>query len=180
MRSFKIDCLFHDLIKVLIIYPYKYFFIFAGFIFRFGSQHQPFFIFADTPVPAWWTQYPKKAPLLTGWLSGPVTANYKDQSENEILAIAIESLALIFNMDASALKTKLKYYIIRNWLVETFSNGAYSYPTLMQKNAANTLRMPIEGTIYFAGEAVATETTGTVDAALLSGKYAAEKIIKLQ
>ena len=141
---------------------------------------ESFFIFADTSVPAWWTQYPNKTPLLTGWLSGPLAVKYKDLIDGEILTMAIESLASIYNIDATALKSKLKYHTIKNWLTETFSIGAYSYPTLLQKHSVNILKTPVEETIYFAGEAITTETTGTVDSALMSGKEVAEKILKIR
>jgi len=142
------------------------------------ESKEPFFIFVDTFVPAWWTQYPNKTPLLTGWLSGPLAVKYKDLVDEEILTVAIESLASIYNIDAIALKRKLKHYMIKNWLTDTFSIGAYSYPTLSQNHSVNILKTPIEETIYFAGEAITTETTGTVDSALKSGKEVAEIILK--
>jgi len=144
------------------------------------KKREPFFIFADTSVPAWWTQYPDKTPLLTGWLSGPLAIKYKDLKEEDILTMAIESLASIYNIDATALKSKLKYHTIKNWLTDTFSLGAYSYPTLLQNHSVNILKTPVEETIYFAGEAITTETTGTVDSALVSGKEVAEKILKIR
>ncbi len=144
------------------------------------KNKEPFFIFADTSIPAWWTQFPSKTPLLTGWLSGPPAQKYKDHNDEEILTLAIESLASILKMDAKIIKQKLKFFIIKNWLKEPFSKGAYSYPALMKKQAVNLLRIAVQDTIYFAGEAIVTGTTGTVDAALISGKKVAEEILMLQ
>ena len=32
------------------------------------------FLLSDQPIPVWWTQYPNRHPVLTGWFGGPRTA----------------------------------------------------------------------------------------------------------
>ncbi|HEY9362232.1 MAG TPA: FAD-dependent oxidoreductase, partial [Chitinophagaceae bacterium] len=57
--------------------------------------------------------------------------------------------------------------------------GAYSYTTLQTKEAINEMLKSEAETLFFAGEALQEGTvTGTVEAALISGQKAAEKVLK--
>ena len=65
-----------------------------------------------------------------------------------------------------------------NWKKDPYSRGAYSYDTVGSIEAKKILNTPIEGTIYFAGEAFYEGTSpGTVEAALVSAKNVVEKIV---
>jgi monoamine oxidase len=139
--------------------------------------NKPFFIFADTFIPTWWTQLPDERPLLVGWLAGPDANKNSDLNENEFLEKAIASLAQIFKINPENLSKKLKTSKVYNWVKDPFCRGAYSYATLTTKKAIQILKEPIHDTLYFAGEAFAESGTGTVDAALQSGKEVATKIL---
>lgn len=141
-----------------------------------NNSAKPSYIFADTFIPTWWSQYPSEIPLLTGWMAGSKLKHYKDISEEEILQHSIASLATIFNYKPDVIKRKLKHHKIINWIHDPFSKGGYSYPTLTTKKARRVLQSPVKNTIYFAGEALAQNSTATVDAALSSGKEVAEAI----
>ena len=56
------------------------------------------FILSEAAIPTWWTQWPDRNPLLTGWLAGPNSEKYKSTGEEIILWEAISSLAYIFKM----------------------------------------------------------------------------------
>ena len=139
--------------------------------------YKPFFFFADTSIPTWWTQYPNERPLLTGWLAGPDANKYSTLNENEFLAKAIASLAEIFRITSEHLHKKLKTYKVYNWVKDPFCRGAYSYTTMTTKRAVRILKEPLQDTLYFAGEALVKSGTGTVDAALQSGDEVAKKIL---
>ena len=67
---------------------------------------------------------------------------------------------------------------IANWANEPFVYGAYSYSTLGSEQAKIQLTTPVEGTIFFAGEALYNgDAPGTVEAALVSGYQTAQQII---
>lgn len=138
---------------------------------------EPFFIFADTFIPTWWTQYPDEKPLLVGWLAGPDADKYSNLSDEKFLEKGIASLEKIFKMTSELLYKKLRTYKIYNWVKDPFCSGAYSYSTINTKKAVEFLKQPLQDTVYFAGEALAKSGTGTVDAALQSGQEVAEKIL---
>jgi monoamine oxidase len=70
----------------------------------------------------------------------------------------------------------IKAVAVFNWQNDPFASGAYSYATLHRMPAIDELRNPVEETIYFAGEALEPENTGTVEAALVSGNFVASLI----
>jgi len=136
------------------------------------------FILSDQAVPTWWTQYPKDSNLLTGWVGGPAAEEMKDRSDEEILHIAIASLANILALKPSFIQEKLKASHIANWTTVPYIRGSYSYATVETNRARDILTQPVEDTIYFAGEALYDgPAMGTVEAALDSGKKAAEAIL---
>lgn len=142
-----------------------------------NKTNEPFFIFADTFIPSWWTQFPDKKPLLVGWLAGPDANTHSNLNEDELFEKAISSLAAIFRIAPGDLDKKLRAYKIFNWVKDPYCRGAYSYSTIATKTAVKVLKKPLQNTLYFAGEALAKSGTGTVDAALQSGEEVAKKIL---
>lgn len=135
------------------------------------------FLFADTTVPTWWTQYPNKNGMITGWLAGPSSLQFKESTEEELLSQALQSLAILFHKDATEIRRLLKGYHIFNWTSDPFTRGAYVYEKLASKHAKRILNTPLENTLCFAGEGVYEgEQRGTVEGALLSGREAAAKL----
>jgi monoamine oxidase len=136
------------------------------------------FIFSNAFIPTWWTQYPNKNGLLTGWLAGPQASNLQNEADELIYEKAVESLCYIFSLEKSTLLHKIRAYKIHNWAAWPFSCGAYSFATLHTAEAIKVLGQPEGDTIYFAGEALLTgPMTGTVEAALNSGIDTARRII---
>jgi monoamine oxidase len=145
----------------------------------FWEDHQKniAFIFSDKKFPTWWTQLPDKTALLTGWLGGPPANELNGQSNDAMIAIALESLAGIFKTDISYLQSMLVSGHVINWANEPYIMGAYSYATPASADSKQVLNTPLENTIYFAGEAVYEGSSpGTVEAALTSGMNVAKKV----
>ena len=133
------------------------------------------FFHCDGTIPTWWTQYPDAHPVLTGWLPG--SEEFKHSSSNELLTLAIKSLADTFHIPEDVLHTQLRGSRIINWPADPFSQGAYSYPTPEATEARAVLAEPVHNQIFFAGEALYSgKETATVEAALASGKETAERI----
>jgi len=136
------------------------------------------FIFAKEAIPVWWTQAPNSEPVLTGWLAGPGTEKYKDADETALVQIALKSLSGIFSKSITELKADLLVSFSCNWVNNPFSKGAYTYITVEEPNAAVVLSNPVQGTLYFSGEATYNGPhVGTVEAALVSGKEVAERVM---
>lgn len=138
------------------------------------------FIFSDAEVPTWWTQHPIKNGLLTGWLAGPKAFALKGETNENLFAKAVQSLAYIFKVSEEFINKKIVAYKINNWTADSFARGAYSYATLDTYWAREVLAEPVEDTLFFAGEAFYKGTaTGTVESGLASGTETAHLMISL-
>ncbi len=136
------------------------------------------FLLSEAPVPTWWTQLPDTRPLLTGWLAGPAAQRLRTAPNEEILALALDSLAGLLNLPASELRAQLRASYVRNWGAEPYAYGAYSYPTVGAPAARAALATPVAGTLFFAGEGVYEgPAPGTVEAGLVSGQVAARAML---
>lgn len=136
------------------------------------------FVISNEWMPVWWTQTPEETTTLTGWMGGPKATAVKILTDEEVLQKSVQSLASIFNVREDEVRQMLTAAKVFNWADNSFAQGAYSYATPATKEALTVLQTPVEGKLYFAGEAIYSgEHPGTVEAALASGKQAAEKII---
>lgn len=135
------------------------------------------FLFSDAFVPTWWTQKPSDVPLLTGWLSGPIvqTLPHDDPS---LLEHAYKSLCYLFGCKQELLMKEIRAAKVIDWSVDPYSMGAYAYQTLQTSAAIEHLSVPVEDTIFFAGEGLYDgPEMGTVEAALASGRAASERMM---
>jgi monoamine oxidase len=136
------------------------------------------FVLSGEEIPTWWTQYPVKSNVLTGWLGGLPAEKKKRLRDQELLNMGIRSLANIFGKDAAELKNALVTSRIVNWTVDPFTLGSYAYDTVESHAARKVLSQPAGNTIYFAGEYLYEgPAMGTVEAALSSGMETAKKIL---
>lgn len=136
------------------------------------------FLFSREEVPTWWTQYPDDRPLLTGWLAGPRAVAAQFWSKEEIVQKALQSLAAILGMDQFRLQQKVEETYYYNWSADPYVSGAYSYETVGGEEAIRTIQKGVEDTVFFAGEGLYTgPEIGTVEAALVSGRETAHKMI---
>jgi monoamine oxidase len=144
-----------------------------------GSQDQlSFMLSRDEWMPTWWTSYPLMTPILVGWAGGPVAAQYAGRDETFIIAHALDALARITGMKRARIEDMLAAAYTHEWTSDPFARGAYSYLPVNGREAQQQLAAPVDGTLFFAGEA--TETDGhhaTVHGALASGQRAAREII---
>lgn len=129
------------------------------------------FLFSEQTVPTWWTQYPRKSGMLTGWLGGPKAKEIAQGTDEEILEVGLQSLSNIFSLPVAILRKNLTAWRIANWTKDPFTLGSYSYETTESGAAKNVLRELVKNTIFFAGEAMYDgPAIGTVEAAFSSGK----------
>ncbi|HZE86177.1 MAG TPA: FAD-dependent oxidoreductase, partial [Puia sp.] len=141
------------------------------------QQHNLGFIISDEDIPTWWTQAPDEYAMLTGWVPGAVSKALGDIGEEELTDRSLSSLAPIFSMGRAELKEQLVAVQITDWSTEPFVLGGYSFDTVGSAGARQVLRVPVQETIYFAGEAIHEGIApATVEAALASGQETAKKI----
>lgn len=146
----------------------------------FWEKHaqQAGFILGEAPIPTWWTQLPDKAYVLTGWLGGPPAIPHLQKSKEELLEMALQSLAILCNESTATLRELLVNYHISNWATDPHITGSYSYSTPATPAAQVVLNTPVENTVYFAGEALYQGASpGTVEAAFSTGKGVVTRIL---
>lgn len=145
---------------------------------RGRNLERMFFMFSNEAIPTWWTQYPEPYATLTGWVAGPRAKALSKLSEAEVLDRALQSLSNIFEVGVNELRGQMLVSRVIDWAAESFSRGAYSYPTPESDASIEELLQPEGGKLFFAGEGVYQgEASGTVEAALSSGKAAAERML---
>jgi monoamine oxidase len=137
------------------------------------------FILSDAVIPTWWCA-PENVPMLTGWWGGPSTID-SDHNPETLYEKAVESLQYIFGCTREDLDQSIVKHQVVDWVSDPYSRGAYAYATVNSQQARSSLTVPIDDTIYFAGEALYSGTAmGTVEAALVSGREVSKKISGLR
>ena len=135
------------------------------------------FVISEEIFLTWWTQLPDKSAVITGWLGGPSAKKLAALTGAQLLSKALGSLAAIYLIPVKTLKAELLNSHVCNWQKNKIIPGGYSYATPASAAAKKILCTPLADTIFFAGEALYEgKSPGTVEAALVTGKNAAEKI----
>jgi monoamine oxidase len=152
---------------------------------RPGVEHQPgnlvrldFLLAPAEEFPIWWTTYPIYAPVLTAWAAGPAAERLASLEADALVDRALESLGRMFGMSRSRFEVLLDGWHFHNWQTDPFSRGAYSYIGVDGIAAQDIMAEPVEGTLFFAGEAL--ERHGhhaMVHGAMTTGRVAARQVL---
>ncbi|HWQ92834.1 MAG TPA: NAD(P)/FAD-dependent oxidoreductase [Clostridia bacterium] len=139
---------------------------------NFGFIHAP-----RTEIPTWWSD--ERGPVLTAWVGGPRAEALSERNPSDIETTALRDLATIFDLDPETVRKKLKALHWHDWSADPFARGAYSYTPAGMISMSNELALPVEGTLFFGGEAtVEAGEQGTVHAALFSGQRVARDLLR--
>jgi monoamine oxidase len=134
------------------------------------------FLFApDASPPTWWTTEPCPDLMLTGWMAGR-RADQLDLAELPEMGLA--TLAGLLGSEVSELRKRLVRWHQHDWKSDVFSLGSYTYVPRGAIQASDELSVPVEKTLFFAGEH--TDTSGhwgTVHGALWSAYRVAEQVM---
>ncbi len=142
-----------------------------GFLFGFERDSGHF--------PTWWTH--PRAAQITGWAAGRHAEAMAGWPEERLRSRAVADLAVRLRLPEPRLETALLGAHTHDWQADPFSAGGYSYTCVGGLDAAAELAAPLEGTLFFAGEA--TDAQGehaTVQGALHSGRRAAAELLAAQ
>jgi monoamine oxidase len=141
---------------------------------RFGFFHAP-----GSPFPTWWTMDPHRSRHLVGWAGGPGALTLSGLPEEAVLEQALGTLSRIFGLGLPVLQAEFESWRLMNWQREPFTRGGYCVIPSGALEDLETLAAPVEGTLFFAGEATHTEgEEGTVHGALETGLRAAREILR--
>ena len=139
---------------------------------KFWPEDISFFFAPEQVPPTWWTTSPKASAVLTGWIAGRKLAS---RSVQELPNAGLATLSTVLGVDAGP---RLVHWRQHDWQADRYSLGAYTYVPKGALHASEGLSVPVEGTLFFAGEH--TDTTGhwgTVHGALRSGYRAAKQVL---
>jgi len=127
--------------------------------------------------PTWWTTSPFHWSVLTGWTGGPAARELSRLTEADLKEVACAAVARVFRQSQRGVSEMLEGFRYHNWQADPYSEGAYSYVKVGGGRAPGKLGHPVQGTLFFAGEATNTSGVGgTVEGAIHSGKRVAEEI----
>lgn len=129
-------------------------------------------------VPTWWTTAPVRSPILTAWAGGHAADTLLAEAPDARTERVLEELATQWNVPRQRIDELLIGTHTHDWQSDPFSRGAYSYAGVGGSTAPRRLAAPVDGTLFFAGEATSSEETGTVAGALDSGRRAAREILR--
>jgi len=108
--------------------------------------------------------------------TGDETENYYAlNSEQDIINQLIKELDEMF--DGKASKTYMNEYLLENWGQFEFTQGTWTQAMLEKKSILETLRLPLNNNVYFAGEIYDVYQQMGVPGAILSGYYSIDKLL---
>ncbi len=138
-----------------------------------------FLMTGEPPFPVWWVSRPPPFPVVTGWSGGRNARALGPLGSAARVDAAVAALAAALGADADRLRQDLRGGFSHNWLADPFSRGAYSYAGVGGGEAGDELAVPIDGTLFFAGEATESDgQNGTVHGAIASGRRAAKQTLR--
>ena len=130
------------------------------------------------PFRTMWTTVPLRSTLVTAWAGGPPALKLIARRRDEQIAAAVMSVQSCFRARVDV-RAQLQNAWLHEWQRDPFARGAYSYVNAGGAGAREELAAPLDGTLFFAGEATDySGESGTVAAALESGERAAREVIE--
>lgn len=114
------------------------------------------------------------APLLVGFQGGNAARALAALDDRAIVDAALGALRAMFGSDVPAPAGS----IVTRWAADPFSLGAYSFNAVGSDGAMRrALAEPVDGRLFFAGEATSADHFATTHGAYLSGLAAADRVL---
>ena len=136
---------------------------------------------SETTPQGLWTEFFNSQPvtgrpMLCAFTASRLAEEMEQYTEQEIQASAMKALQEMFPENPIPAPVQV---VVTKWGQDEFARGAYSFNALGGKHSGRKqLAAPIDGMLYFAGEACHSEYFGTTHGALLSGLATAKQIVK--
>src|SRR6266550_4563150 len=129
-------------------------------------------------VPTWWTSLPVRSPVLVGYVGAVAAEQLLAEDPPSRLERSLVALSEVLAVPRRELEQQLDASASHDWHADPFARGAYSYIGVGGNSAPRALARPVDGTLFFAGEATNGAEIGTVAGALSSGRRAAREVLK--
>jgi monoamine oxidase len=113
-------------------------------------------------------------PCIEGFFGGRFAKALEDAGDGAIAAQAIDDIAALLGSDY---RRRLKPLAESRWSHDPFARGSYSHALPGQAGARAALATPVDGRLFFAGEATSPNFFSTAHGARDSGERAALEVM---
>ncbi|KRR17339.1 amine oxidase [Bradyrhizobium lablabi] len=113
-------------------------------------------------------------PCIEGFFGGRYAQSLEDAGDGAIAAASIDEIVSFLGND---FRRKLKPLAESRWAHDPFARGSYSHALPGHAGDRAVLAAPIDGRLFFAGEATSPEFFTTAHGARDSGERAAEEVM---
>jgi monoamine oxidase len=113
-------------------------------------------------------------PCIEGFFGGRFAQELEDAGEGAIAAHAIDEVVALLGSD---FRSKLKPLAESRWAHDPFARGSYSHALPDHAGMRAVLAAPIDGRLFFAGEATSPNFFSTAHGARDSGERAAGEVL---
>ena len=113
-------------------------------------------------------------PCIEGFFGGRFARSLEDAGEGALAAASIDEIVSILGSD---FRRKLKPLAESRWAHDPFARGSYSHALPGHADKREVLAEPVDGRLFFAGEATSPEFFSTAHGARDSGERAAEEVL---
>jgi monoamine oxidase len=117
---------------------------------------------------------PLGRPVIEGYFGGALARELEQGGRDAFTAFAIEQLSRHFGAD---IRSRLSLVAVSSWTRDPFARGSYSYAKPGHTAARMALATPVDGRLFFAGEACTPHDFSTAHGAYRTGVAAAEQAI---
>jgi monoamine oxidase len=113
-------------------------------------------------------------PCIEGYFGGSFAQNLEDAGAGALAAQSIDEIAGLLGNDY---RRKLKPLAESRWAHDPFARGSYSHALPGHAGARAVLAAPVDGRLFFAGEATSPNFFSTAHGARDSGERAAAEVV---
>jgi monoamine oxidase len=113
-------------------------------------------------------------PQIEGYFGGPLAAELEAGGERAFVDFAVAELVGLIGSDFARRVTLIG---LHPWGVDPFARGSYSCALPGQAECRGVLAAPVDGRLFFAGEACSRHDYSTAHGAYLTGIAAAEQAV---
>jgi monoamine oxidase len=113
--------------------------------------------------------------MIEGFFGGANARELEAAGEGAFFDFAVSELTAILGNDFAK---RIKPITIHRWAADPFARGAYSYAVPGKVDCRAVLAAPVDGRLFFAGEACSKHDYSTAHGAYRTGIRAAEEVMK--
>jgi monoamine oxidase len=116
-------------------------------------------------------------PMIEAYFGGDLAAALETGGDAAFFDFAVGELA---DLLGNAFAQRLKLTHVHRWRADPFARGSYSYALPGQADCRVTLAAPVDGRLFFAGEACSSRDFSTAHGALLTGRGSADRVLAVR